>query len=145
MEKDINKRIREYRKLREMTQEELGMALGMKCSTYSQMERKGKITVDMAQAIAKILDVDPDIIMYGEKQTPIDFVPVITPPITLSDPGKNNPFITPSEPEVIIGYKYGEITLSVKEESIINLFRDLSPEAQQQFLDYLNNLPKNFR
>ncbi len=143
MDKDINRRIREYRKLRKMTQEELGKALGMKCSTYSQMERKGKITVSMATKIAEILDVDSDIIMYGEKQTPFPFEPVITPPLNLGDPSKNDPFGTPTEPEVIVGYKYGDITLSVMEELIIKRFRDLSPEEQKKFAEFVTNLPNN--
>ncbi len=143
MEKGINERIKELRNKKKMTQEELGKALGMKCSTYSQMERKGKITVDMARRIAEILDVAPDIIMYGEKQIPFPEPPIITPPLTLGDPSKNNPFGVPAEPEVIVGYKYGEITLSVMEELIIKRFRDLSPEEQKKFTDFVSNLPNN--
>ena len=142
MDKGINERIREYRKKRKMTQEEVGEALGMKCSTYSQMERKGKITVEIARKIAEILEVDPDIIMFGEVQTPFPVGPVVPTPITFGTPGKDNPFTPPSEPEIVGGYKYGEITLSVLEERIINLFRDLSPKKQKEFKEFLNNLWK---
>lgn len=144
MDKEINLRIREYRKLRKMTQEELGKALSMKCSTYSQMERKGKITVEMARKIARVLDVDPDIIMYGEKQTPFPLKPIIPTPAPLGTPGQKNPFDTPSEPEVVSGFKYGEITLSVEEERIINFFRDLSSEKKKEFTNYLTNLYNKF-
>lgn len=142
MDKGINARIREYRKSKKMTQEELGKALGMKCSTYSQMERKGKITVDMARRIAEILDIDYDIIMLGEKQTPFPFEPIVPNPIIFGTPGIDNPFTPPSEPEITVGYKCGEITLSVEEERIINLLRDLNPEKKKEATDYLNNLPK---
>lgn len=140
MDKEINARIKHYRNLKKMTQEELGMALGMKCSTYSQMERRGKITVDMAKAIAKILDVDSDVIIYGN---PIDFTPIETPPLILEDSGKSNMFFSPAEnkePEITVSYKSGDLTLSVMEELIISRFRDMDSKEQQKFIDYINEL-----
>lgn len=137
MDKEVNARIRKYRKSQNMTQKDLGKALGIKCSTYSQMERNGKITVEMAARIAKVLDVDPDIMMLGEKEKPSPFEPVITPPIKLGTP---DPFTPPSEPEVIVGIKCGEITLSIEEERIIHFFRNLSPEKKKEVTNYLTNL-----
>ncbi len=137
MDKDINLRIREYRKLKKMTQEELGKALGMKCSTYSQMERKGKITVDIAKAISEILGVDPDIIIHGEKQTPLDLAPIETNTLPLRDP-TDNPYGKPYEPEIIISYKSGDFPLSVEETLLITQIRALESEDKQELIDFID-------
>ena len=42
----VNQRVAIYRKMANLTQTEAAERLGMKCSTYSQMERKGHISVD---------------------------------------------------------------------------------------------------
>ena len=44
MDKLINQRIALYRKMANLTQTEVAEKMGMKCSTYSQMERKGSIS-----------------------------------------------------------------------------------------------------
>ncbi len=138
MENDINVRIRKYRKAKKMTQEELGNALGMKCSTYSQMERKGKITVGMAQKIADILDVDPDMIMYGEKTTSLPFPPPIeNPPLKFAD--SSNPFDQSKSngPEIITAYKSGEFLISVEETRLIKELRHLSLEQQREVAEFI--------
>ena len=55
----INQRVAIYRKMANLTQTEAAERLGMKCSTYSQMERKGNISVDKLMAIAEVFGVNP--------------------------------------------------------------------------------------
>ena len=64
--KEINTRIASIRKLREYKQSDVAQFLGLKTSTYSQMERKGNITGEMILKLAEIFNVDPMIILCGE-------------------------------------------------------------------------------
>lgn len=62
MEKDtrINENIAYIRKARGISQAELAKRIGMKTSTYSQMERRGNITIPKIEQIAEALDVNKD-------------------------------------------------------------------------------------
>ena len=57
MDKSINQRIILYRKMANLTQTEVAEKMGMKCSTYSQMERKGSISTERLLALADIFGV----------------------------------------------------------------------------------------
>ena len=57
MNLEINKRVVYYRKQKHLTQATVAERIGMKSSTYSQMERKGNITGEMIIKIAKIFEV----------------------------------------------------------------------------------------
>ena len=63
---EINKRIKEIRSKKRFTQEDLAEKLGMKISTYSQMERTGKISCETLIEIARILKTDIRYFLYGE-------------------------------------------------------------------------------
>ena len=58
-DKEVNRRIALYRKMANLTQTEVAEKMGMKCSTYSQMERKGSISTERLLTICKILGVTP--------------------------------------------------------------------------------------
>lgn len=137
MGREINSRIRMIRKEKGMTQGDIARALGMKTNTYSKMERQGKITVEMAERIAKVMGVDADEIFYEKKETPLVLEPVIASPGVMRDSGENDLF------GGVVGYKFGDITLSVKEELIIQRYRELSALGKKKFEDYLTNLQKN--
>ena len=62
----INKRVNKVRKSKKLTQEDLAQKLGYKTSTYSQMERSGKIPCEMLVKIAEILETDVRYFLYGE-------------------------------------------------------------------------------
>lgn len=66
MKETINERIARFRKLSNLTQAETAEKLGVKCSTYSQMERKGKISTDTLMRLADVLGVSPFILLYGD-------------------------------------------------------------------------------
>ena len=57
MDIEVNYRIYNYRKKYGYTQAQLGKMLGLKTSTYSQMERKGNIDTDILKKLAEIFNV----------------------------------------------------------------------------------------
>ena len=73
----INERIRKYRKLKKLSQGQLADKLGIKTSTYSQMEREGNVSADMVLKIADVLDVDPALIFLGIDTTPKDVTKLV--------------------------------------------------------------------
>ncbi|MEE1075325.1 MAG: helix-turn-helix domain-containing protein [Acutalibacteraceae bacterium] len=92
MNETINQRIFYYRKLAGITQAEAAEQMGMKLSTYSQMERKGKITTDKLLKIAKILNVNSDILLNGSKavHNSENVAPVETEAKVSDTPAKSN-------------------------------------------------------
>ena len=133
----INERIKYYRNQKKLSQTELGAKLGLKCSTYSQMERQGNITVDMAIEIAKVLGVDPDLIIYGyEKSQPIEIT--VTKPQTIIA-GEKTPFIENyGKPAVEIKEEKVGDTLSATEEGIIEIYRSLPKDKQKELFNFIN-------
>lgn len=116
MDLEVNARIRALRKKYAFTQEELGKMLGYKTSTYSQIERKGNIDTKLLKDLSKVFDVDVKYLLFGEVPEP----KIITP-----EPPK------PPEPEIIVGYKFINETLSVMEKTLIDKFRLLNLEDIQ--------------
>ena len=55
----LNDRIAKYRKLANLTQTDMAEKLNIKCSTYSQMERKGIISADRLFEMARFLAFHP--------------------------------------------------------------------------------------
>ena len=86
---DINVRIRKYRDNAKMTQKEAGEILGLKSNAYSTREAKGKFSVDEVIELAKAMNVDADLIIYGEKR--LDFSPKEPQILKVNDPFKENP------------------------------------------------------
>ena len=66
--KEIADRIREARLAKGMTQEELANALGLKSRTsINKMEKNTyEIGLDRIKEIAKVLEVDPDYLVFGD-------------------------------------------------------------------------------
>ena len=64
---EINQRIKTERKSQGYTQEFIADALGMRESTYSQMERSGKVSAETLLKIANILNVDIRYFLYGDE------------------------------------------------------------------------------
>lgn len=134
MKTEVNDRIKEMRKKCHYTQAQVAELLKLKCSTYSQMERKGSISVEMAKRIAEILDVDSDYIIYGESGSQkLDFSPI---PQTVLKASDRNTFLE----QIRNGEE--QLILSVKEKNIIKNFRTLSEEDKKEFLDFLKNKSK---
>ena len=66
MPETINQRICFYRKKLKLTQSQVGKMLGVKTSTYSQMERRGNITCENLIKLSEILSVDTLTLLYGK-------------------------------------------------------------------------------
>ncbi len=65
----INKRIMKCRRDRLLTQGETAKYLGIKVSTYSQMERNGHITAERLKSLAELFNVDIYYLLYGENKS----------------------------------------------------------------------------
>ncbi len=61
----INERIRMRRKEMGLIQCEVAERLGIKISTYSQMERKGHITCETLKVLCEVLEVSAQYLLYG--------------------------------------------------------------------------------
>ncbi len=118
MSQTINERIIIARKLGNLTQAEIAERLDMKSSTYSQMERQGKISSDMILKLSKILDVKPMYLLCGET---------------------NNELLKESD---IFPKKVQNPTfvLSRQEENIIKIMRNLKKEARKEAYEFLQKL-----
>ena len=66
MNETINQRIIKIRKKSGYTQDDVSKILGVHKSTYSRMERKGKINCQLAIKLAEIFKVDVTSILYSE-------------------------------------------------------------------------------
>ncbi len=126
MDNNVNARIREMRKKRGYTQAELGERVGLKCSTYSQMERNGKISVEMAIKLADVLEVERDYITYGK-----------SPSKELKFTHTEQTILPANDTQSFLNQiKNGEeqLILSVKEKNIIKNFRSLSEADKKEIL-----------
>lgn len=121
MNQTVNQRIALYRKMANLTQIEVAEKMEMKCSTYSQMERKGKITVDRLLVLAKILGVTPEMLIFDSAENKkLDFSGTEISASTLNQ--NNNPFSNSS-------YGPAPFIVTHKEENIVKILRNL-PKAQ---------------
>lgn len=134
MNSTVNQRIKEARKKKNYSQEQVGELISMKCSTYSQMERKGSISVDKALLLADVLDADPFYIIFGEtKENLFDFTPT-SPEI-----------LTVNEPENFINQiKKGqeELILTNSERNIIKNLRLLKDIDKADVIKYIESKRK---
>ncbi len=119
--KEINKRIRQYRKKAGLTQNELAELISMKGSTYSQAEREGIITCELLLKVAPFLEVEPEFLLTGK---------TFEPPKPIIDPPPPPPPPKPTFEEV----------LSHKERNIIKIFRYMSQEKRNILYKFINEL-----
>ena len=66
MNETVNQRVARYRRAAGLNQKEMAKLLGMKFSTYSEKERKGVIDCGFLLDIAKIININPNILLNGE-------------------------------------------------------------------------------
>ncbi len=113
MSKLINKNVASYRKLAGLSQAQMAELLGMKCSTYSQMERIGNISAERLSRIAKIFGVEVEV-FYRED-------------MLFSRPLKKSHVIEHfvAEPEPVSN----GMVLSMRETNRVKILRNLSKEA----------------
>ncbi len=141
MNNEINKRIIAYRKLACLTQTQTAEKLGMKCSTYSQMERKGNIRAEIIEKLAEIFGVDPCLIIFGEDfNSPV--APIVAEkPAFLPEASTNvgviqQPITTTSLPPLP---KTNIDDLTPKEQNIIKILRKLSKADKADVYNFIES------
>lgn len=118
MSGDINENISKFRKLKGLTQAQLAEKIGMKSSSYSQMERSGNVPAQRVLDIAYALEVDPQYlfgIRFDEK------------PNVLEQPKMEKPAVS-------------DIILTRKETERVKLIRILSKEAREEIDDFIREV-----
>ena len=144
----INERIRKYRKLKKLSQGQLADKLGIKTSTYSQMEREGNVSADMVLKIADVLDVDPALIFLGVDATPKDVTKLV-----FRTSGNIEEMLYGAQPKP--SYQHESIkaeiknelpfTLSNTEKNIITIYHDLPKAQQKEIREFIDNVRKRGR
>ena len=123
---DINLRVKKARKDNFYTQAQLAKAIGMKTTTYSQMEREGNITAEVLKKIAHVLNIDIRYFLYGD-----EFVVENKP---------EEPPEEPAEPEFRNVYDL----LDREETYMIMTYRNLKPkERSAAYSLFMDNFSLN--
>ncbi len=125
MSNEINKRVAMYRKLLNLSQATIAERMGMKSSTYSQMERGGSITCDRLLKLAEIFGISPQYLLCD---TPTDEGNLLREKPFFDEGDRNPPFV-----------------LSKKEENYIKILRNLSKEAKKEVIELLERKYKESR
>lgn len=125
----VNERIRKYRKEKKVSQKRVAEALGMNYTTYSQMEREAKkISSQTLINIAAVLNINPNLLFYGENPIEPDFPE--PEPIIAEDPEKG-------DFTAIVKYKTPEIEITHEERQIIKTFRNCSESQKKKFREII--------
>lgn len=115
MDFKINKRVVKYRKFSHLTQSQVAELIGMKSSTYSQMEREGDVSAERIVKLAEIFNIDVRCLLYDED--------VIINPIPPHPPIYELDFV---------------LTNSLK--SICKIYNNLPKSKKKCFCEFLNYL-----
>ncbi len=116
MSNEINQRIKTIRKELGFKQKDAAKFLGIKESTYSQMERTGIITCNTAIKLAIMFNTDLNYLLLGLEPTA-----VIPPP-------------QEKEKEIIIDDK---LILTPNEQSIITVLRHFSKQDREECIKFI--------
>lgn len=131
MQQTINQRIALYRKMANLNQTEVAEKMGMKCSTYSQMERKGKITTERLTELAKIFGVTPEMLLYDNNENQkLDFSGIETSESTLNQ--DNFPIKSSA-------YGPAPFIVTHKEENIIKIIRNLPKPDYDEVVSFIES------
>ena len=141
-DKSINRRIAQYRKLAQFSQEELAELMDMKPSTYSQMERRGNIDCVRLLRIAKILKADILELLFGEEKAKElrkyyaklailsgEVLPIGGEPLPKPEPKPEPP----------------DINLTVRDKNHISVIHNLSAEDKTRVYEFAYELFKTKR
>ncbi len=117
----INQRIKEAREKAGLKQYQVAQLLDMKESTYSQMERTGKINSERIVELSKILNVSTNYLLTGDEV--LDFSPL-----------ENTDSVLHQEP---VFEDDSEMMFSQNEISIITILRNLPKNVREDVIDYI--------
>ncbi len=116
---NVNERIIKYRNIAKQTQTEVAEKLDIKCSTYSQLERKGIVSADRLFKLSEIFGVSPCMLFKGE------------------EPCKNTTFFTAPEP---IFPKTEVFVATKKEQNIIKIIREFDKTDYNRVMELIQEI-----
>lgn len=128
MDKEINKRIKKLRNNTKLTQKQTAALLGIKHSTYSQMERKGGISIDKAARLAEIFNTSVEYIVYGVENVPSEPNGVLI----VKDPSPIDEVYPIGQPEPAPEPQPESLILTPLEENMIKIFRSLKKPKRDE-------------
>ena len=133
MRSAINERVKKYRILAGLSQEEVAKKLNMKTSTYSQMERNGNISAQTIMKLAEIFGVSATTLMYDENDP---FSRMVERSFEKSDEILNfeQPKITIDENG---NFVFPEYAPTKRELDFLKTIKSLPKTTQQEILDFV--------
>ncbi len=130
----VNERIAKCRKLSDFTQTDMAEKLNIKCSTYSQMERRGIISADRLFQMAEIFGVTPCHLYYGEEPCKKEI------PLNIQANENNSPvYLHQPEP---VKFEKEIFAITKKEENLIKLIRNLSKPNYTKIIKFIEEIYK---
>lgn len=117
----VNERIVKYRNIAKQTQTEVAEKLGIKCSTYSQLERKGIVSADRLFKLSEIFGVSPCMLYKGEEPCKNTDTAVLKSPEPVFP-----------KPEVFVATK--------KEQNIIKIIREFDKSDYNRVMELIQEI-----
>ncbi len=139
-DKELNKKVKELRRKNGYTQEQLAEILDMKTSTYSQMERLGKIPINVLVRLSEVFKMELIDLLDSENNGEV------ANSISESEKGivfdSSNPSVIGlSQPPTIIAEPQVErISLTNREENAIIMLRNLSYANREEVYGLIKEL-----
>ncbi len=122
----INERIKVCRRLCGFSQSKMAELMEMKTSTYSQMERRGRINSEKIKKLSKIFGIETDELLYGiaeEKKAP------------KTEEKTDSKEIKPIS-EIVFDQREA-VFLSPIEENIIKIIRNSSKSKREEIIEFI--------
>lgn len=132
--KTVNERIAKYRRLSNIKQRDMAEKLGMKGSTYSQMEREGIVSAERLFQMAEIFGITPCELYNGVEPCKSN----ISNPQTPTDNPSTLIFQQSPMPKI----EKEIFTVTKKEENLIKIIRNLSKPNYDKTMKFIEEIYK---
>ena len=132
--KTVNERIAKYRRLSNIKQRDMAEKLGMKGSTYSQMERTGIVSAERLFQMAEIFGITPCELYNGVEPCKSN----ISNPQTPTDNPSTLIFQQSPMPKI----EKEIFTVTKKEENLIKIIRNLSKPNYDKTMIFIEEIYK---
>jgi len=128
----INQRVKFYRKMRDLRQEDVAKEIGMETNAYSQMERDGKITAERLLKIADALGIPAQRLFLGETEG--------EEPFQIPQPENGGLLKQPIETPAPFKNAY-----SSEEEQAFEVIHNLKQKNKKRVFEFVNQIYKEER
>ena len=132
--KTVNERIAKYRSLSNLTQTDMAEKLNIKCSTYSQMERKGIVSAERLFQMAEIFGISPCELFNGEEPCKSDLLEIQN--------SMDNPATLTFQQSPMPKIEKEFFTVTKKEENLIKIIRNLSKPNYDRTMKFIEEIYK---